>query len=199
MRRISQMIKHHRHAKWALTDQAVVSGSNFVIGILLARFLGPEAFGMFVLLQSVILYFNSFQGALIFQPMMSAAPQLSGAKKLAYLQGVFALQLALTLTLAGIIGLMALLANWLSIKDFISIDSNIIYAVIATLLAFQLQDWQRRYYFVQEKADSAFIIDLISHLHSSFRSSLHFAGGGDSVAIVACRGLVACGLCIDER
>jgi O-antigen/teichoic acid export membrane protein len=31
------------------------------------------------------------------------------------------------------------------------------------MLAFQLQDWQRRYYFVQEKARSAFFIDTISY------------------------------------
>ena len=99
MGKLGSLISRHRHANWAFLDQSVVSGSNFIIGILLARFLGPEAFGVFVLLQSVMLYVNSFQGALIFQPMMSAAPQLVEQERSKYLQGVFAMQLILGLML----------------------------------------------------------------------------------------------------
>jgi O-antigen/teichoic acid export membrane protein len=111
MHKLGLLINRHRHANWAFLDQSVVSGSNFLIGILLARFLGPEAFGIFVLLQSVMLYVNSFQGALIFQPMMSAAPQLVEHERRKYLQGIFAMQLILALVLglgAGLLGLAAL-------------------------------------------------------------------------------------------
>src|SRR3546814_9068091 len=64
---LSKLLNRHRNANWVLADQSVVSGTNFITGVLLARFLGPEIFGLFVLLQAVILYVNSFQGALIFQ------------------------------------------------------------------------------------------------------------------------------------
>ena len=77
MLKLRNLFNRHRNARWALADQSVVSGANFVTGILLARFLGPEMFGLYVLLQAVLLYVNSFQGALIFQPMMSAAPHTS--------------------------------------------------------------------------------------------------------------------------
>ena len=163
MRNLGKLINRHRHANWALADQAVVSGSNFVTGIILARFFGPEVFGMFVLLQSVLLYVNSFQGALIFQPMMSAAPQLAEIERKPYLQGVFALQLMLSLALGTIVMVLAWLAKATGFTATLGLTSEIVFALICATLAFQLQDWQRRYYFVQEKASSAFLIDSISY------------------------------------
>lgn len=163
MNRLAGLIKRYHHVNWTLADQAVVSGSNFVTGILLARFLGPESFGMFVLLQSIVLYFNSFQSALIFQPMMSAAPQMAEVQRANYLHGVFALQLMLCGVLSLLVGIFATMIYAFDFHIHLGIDSNIIAAVIAALLAFQLQDWQRRYYFVQEKPSSAFLIDTISY------------------------------------
>lgn len=162
MNSLSNLINRYRHANWALVDQAVVSGSNFVTGVLLARFLGPEAFGLFVLLQSVLLYVNSFQGALIFQPMMSAAPQLGETERVPYLQGVFALQLALSFGLASICLVLALLA-YAFFHSIAGVDVAIAFPVVAAMLAFQLQDWQRRYYFVREKPRASFFNDLISY------------------------------------
>lgn len=163
MQWLLQFFNRHRHTHWALADQTVVSGSNFVTGILLARFLGPESFGIFVLLQAIILYMNSFQGALIFQPMMSAAPQLREDQRIHYMHGAFALQLMLCSVLIGIIAIAAIVIHVFDLYSMLSIDSHIITAVIAAMLAFQLHDWQRRYYFVKEKAGSAFLIDIISH------------------------------------
>jgi O-antigen/teichoic acid export membrane protein len=156
-------MKRHQHINWTLADQAVVSGSNFIAGILLARFLGPESFGMFVLLQSIVFYFNSFQSALIFQPMMSAAPQMAEVQRANYLHGVFALQLMLCGVLSLLVSTLAIIVHVFDFHIQLGINSNIIAAAIAALLAFQLQDWQRRYYFVQEKPSSAFLIDLISY------------------------------------
>jgi O-antigen/teichoic acid export membrane protein len=163
MNRLAGLIKRHRHVNWTLADQAVVSGSNFITGILLARVLGPESFGMFVLLQSIVLYFNSFQSALIFQPMMSAAPQMAELQRANYLHGVFALQLMLCGVLSLLVVMITTVIYTFNFHIHLGIDTNIIAATIAALLAFQLQDWQRRYYFVQEKPSSAFLIDTISY------------------------------------
>lgn len=163
MNRLAGLIKRHHHVNWTLADQAVVSGSNFITGILLARFLGPESFGMFVLLQSIVLYFNSFQSALIFQPMMSAAPQMAELQRANYLHGVFALQLMLCGVLSLLLVIITTVIYTFDFHIHLGIDTNIIAATIAALLAFQLQDWQRRYYFVQEKPSSALLIDTISY------------------------------------
>lgn len=161
MHRLGALLTRHHQANWALADQSVVSGSNFIIGILLARFLGPEAFGLFVVLQAVILYVNSFQGALIFQPMMSAVPQMPAEKRQPYLRGVFALQLMLTLSLALLTGIIAWGADaWFG---FDGLSQSIVLSLVAALLSFQLLDWQRRHYFVEENARGTFLIDTIAY------------------------------------
>ncbi len=164
MKRLSSLFARHGHANWAFADQAVVSGSNFVTGILLARFLGPESFGLFVLLNLVMLYVNSFQGALIFTPMISAAPQLSPEKRDRYLRGVFGLQLVLSLGLALLalaLGKAAIAFNPYGVGE--RLTDAIVVALACALLAFQLQDLQRRYYFVLENARAAFANDVISY------------------------------------
>lgn len=163
MNRLRHLLAHG-HVNWALADQAVVSGCNFATGILLARLLGPEAFGLFVLLNAAMFYVNSFQGALIFTPMASAAPQLPEAQRTRYLQGIFALQLTLSFGLALLaLGLgeavLALDAFHLSTR----LDHGILLALAAAMLAFQLQDLQRRYYFVLEKSRAAFANDLLGY------------------------------------
>src|SRR5690606_29672496 len=126
MRILDKLINHHRNAKWAFADQAIVSGNNFLTGILLARFMGPEVFGIFVVMQSILLYANSFQGALIFQPMMSAAPQLPETEKHQYLQGVFALQLMLSLVLGTMFAVLALVAAFIGFGTEVSLTPKIV-------------------------------------------------------------------------
>lgn len=164
MSRLGRLFVRHGHANWAFADQAVVSGSNFVTGILLARFLGPESFGLFVLLNLVMLYVNSFQGALIFTPMISAAPQLTPEKRTRYLRGVFGLQLVLSLGLALLalgLGKAAIVLDTFGLGERLS-DAMVV-ALACALLAFQLQDLQRRYYFVLENSRGAFANDVLSY------------------------------------
>ena len=56
-------------------DQAIVSGSNFLTGILVARFLGIESFGVYTLLWAVVIFVLSIQMSVISQPMMTIAPK----------------------------------------------------------------------------------------------------------------------------
>ena len=45
----ANFLTRHRHFNWALADQIIVSGANFLTALLLARYLGPEEFGRFTL------------------------------------------------------------------------------------------------------------------------------------------------------
>ncbi len=51
-----QFLTRYRHVNWALADQVMVSGVNFLTGILLARGLGIEEFGRFTLAWMVVLF-----------------------------------------------------------------------------------------------------------------------------------------------
>lgn len=52
-----------------LLDQMQVSGSNFILGIILARTFGPDLFGVYALLWMLVLFFSGLQQTLIVAPM----------------------------------------------------------------------------------------------------------------------------------
>lgn len=135
-----------------------MSGVNFLTGILLARFLGLEEYGRFVVLFSVMFFLNGIQNSLTIAPMMSLAPNRE--KREEYLRGVFSLQL-----LAGFI---LALAGSLFVAGFSSlvgtVKPSLIVAFALTVAAFQLQDWLRRYYFTVLRPKAVFVNDCISYL-----------------------------------
>ncbi|MCD8488871.1 MAG: hypothetical protein LRZ84_19550 [Desertifilum sp.] len=161
MQHLRRFWQRSSHVKWVLADQIIVSGMNFLTGILLARFLGLEGYGQFVLLYAIFLYANTFQVALIVAPMMSIAPQMQlGEPRLQYMKGTLTLQIGFTLLLC--LGLLILgqfadvyFPRWnLPLYQF---------PLIASIFSFQLQDWLRRYYFIYQKGKSVFFNDSISY------------------------------------
>lgn len=55
---------------WAVVDQALFAGTNFLVGILLARWLEPAAYGAFSVAYSVFLLLGTLHTALWTEPMM---------------------------------------------------------------------------------------------------------------------------------
>ena len=58
----------------AVTDQALFSGSNFIINVLLARWFSSELYGIFSIVFSIYLFASSFHNALILEPMTILGP-----------------------------------------------------------------------------------------------------------------------------
>jgi len=56
-------------------DQFIVSGSNFLISILVLRFIGIENFGIFSFIWLLLLFINSVQLAYIISPLLTNAPK----------------------------------------------------------------------------------------------------------------------------
>ena len=71
-----------------LLDQALVSGGNFLIGMLLARYLGPGGYGQFVLSYNIILFIAGIQGALVVSPMMVLGGARHGVQARTYFSAV---------------------------------------------------------------------------------------------------------------
>ncbi|MBF2004795.1 MAG: hypothetical protein IGS49_04855 [Chlorogloeopsis fritschii C42_A2020_084] len=154
-------LQRYSHVNWTVADQVMVSGTNFLTGILLARFLGVESYGQFVVLYAVLLYVNTIQFALIIAPMISIAPQISSKKeRTQYFQGVITLQVLFSVVLSLLIfSLGSRFQQWYSLGN---IQENIL-PLAASILLFQLQDWLRRYYFICSKGKTVFINDFISY------------------------------------
>ena len=60
----------------AILDQGLISGSNFVVAILLARWLTPKEYGTYALAFEVFLFMAALYGSLILEPMSVFGPSL---------------------------------------------------------------------------------------------------------------------------
>jgi O-antigen/teichoic acid export membrane protein len=70
----SRLVALARRAVLAVSDQALFSGANFVLSILLARWLSTAEYGAYSLAYAVFLLFSSMHGALLIEPAMIFGP-----------------------------------------------------------------------------------------------------------------------------
>ncbi|MBO9496925.1 oligosaccharide flippase family protein [Thalassotalea sp. G20_0] len=146
---------------WAISDQILVSGCNFLSGIILARFLGVELYGVFTLCWLVILFFSSLQLSSIIQPMMSLAPKYEGHKSTEFYGSMFQIQIAWIM----IYSLIILIALRLNI-DYAFLDKveHLFKPLFVVLISSQLQEYMRRMCFSTGKRNIAFINDSITYI-----------------------------------
>lgn len=158
---MTQFLARHRHVNWALADQTMVSGVNFLTGILLARYLGIEEFGRFTLVWMSVLFVNSLQHALINSPMMSIGPKQPKAELPAYYGAVIVQQIVFSCVV-----FLALFAgvHWSEVFFSEWKVEGLALPLAAVALALILQDFLRRYFFTQSLAPVAFAIDAIRYV-----------------------------------
>jgi O-antigen/teichoic acid export membrane protein len=154
-------IRRHSHVNWALIDQTMVSGVNFLTGILLARYLGIEEFGRFTLVWMVILFVQSIQHAALHSPMMSIGPKQRDADSPAYFGAIF-IHLFVFVSIVSIslfIGIQwveSVFPEW----HMEGLGSPLALATFAVLL----QDFLRRYFFTKGQSVQALTNDSFRYL-----------------------------------
>jgi O-antigen/teichoic acid export membrane protein len=160
-----RLLHRHAHVNLALLDQTLVSGVNFLTGILLARLLGLAGYGQFTLMWMIILFINSFQMAIILSPMMSIGSQEAPETESNYFGAVILHQLVFTLITTGLLAFFC----WFSgmVQPSLQLNS-FIWPLSAVSLTYQLQEFLRRYFFTRSKPMTAFINDLFSYLGQVF-------------------------------
>lgn len=150
----------HSRTNLALMDQAVVSGVNFLTGILLARFLGLEEFGRYTLVWMAVLLVNMLQLSLILHPMMSLGPKMPEQEMSGYFGAVLLQQVVLgvfcmlCIVLLGI-GAHVYYPQWQA--------DGLVLPLIAVIIAFQAQEFVRRCFFTQQRLQDALLNDVISY------------------------------------
>src|SRR5438552_11552208 len=93
---------------WAVTDQALFAGSNFILNIVLARWLTPDGYGAFGVAFAVFLLLGTLHTSLLTEPMIvfgagrfrDRAAQYLGL--LLYGHMIFALPCSLLLAVASV-------------------------------------------------------------------------------------------------
>lgn len=185
----------YRETNWALVDQGVVSGVNFLTMVLLARMLGVEQFGKFSIAWLVLLFFKSLQAALVVAPMMSIGPKQSEEERAHYYGAVILQQAAIALLtfllIAAGIWTAALLLFDLGL-------GGLGLALAAAAATDQLQDFIRRYLYTRERAFAACWNDIICFGSRTLLlfGMLIFASTSGTVALWLIAGSSALAACI---
>ncbi len=155
------LMYRHSHVNWTLADQVVVSGVNFLTGILLARYLGVEEFGRFTLLWMAVLVVTSVQHAMINSPMMSIGPKQTEADAPSYYGAIFFQQVVFSA------GVFLLLYGGVQLSGVVFPEwgvESLALPLASAATAVQIQDFLRRYFFVRGRASAAFYNDVIRYV-----------------------------------
>jgi O-antigen/teichoic acid export membrane protein len=91
----------------AILDQGVFTGSNFVISILLARWLSPEQYGSYAVAFAIFLFILTVHQALMLEPMSVFGGSVYRNCLRGYLKALLSLHLGLSLAIVVILGVSA--------------------------------------------------------------------------------------------
>lgn len=137
-----------------LADQAIFSGTSFLVTILLARSLTVEDFGLYAGLVLVLYLITSLISAFVAQPLQVSLPAVEN--KPAYLAFTFWFQLAGSMFFIGLMFFLLLL-------PFEIISQYASLAVPAALLStgFMMQDYLRKRLLTEDRVTATFLADAL--------------------------------------
>ncbi len=158
---IARLITRYSHVNWALADQAMVSGANFLTAILLARYLGIVGFGVFSLAWLVVGVVGGLQQSAVSQTMMSIGPKQEDTKLPSYYAAVF-MQQAVFASVTSIFVLGGAAATSIVYPDWEI--GPLVLPLVAATFAYQNQDFIRRYFFARGRIMAALGNDAVSYL-----------------------------------
>jgi O-antigen/teichoic acid export membrane protein len=164
---------------WALTDQAVISATNFLTSVMLLRFMGLREFGVFTLAWMSVLFVNSLQTALIVAPMMSIGPKQEEKDRPSYFGAVVFQELVLVSCCFVLVFVaIKVSGSFFPHKNLL----HLAFPLAVSAFAYQMQDFVRRYFFATRQNRRALADDVLSYLTQlPILFLLHHAGHLNSV------------------
>jgi O-antigen/teichoic acid export membrane protein len=161
--RVSAMLARlapHRTMNLAFVDQVMVSGANFLGGILLARVFGIYEFGRFTLAWMLVEFMGSLQFAAVIQPMLNIGPKQDEANSDRYYQAVAAQQGLICALLCVLVWTgLALAAALFPMLDLHGLAAPLSVAVVS----YQLHNFFRRYFFARDRPFAALCSDALRY------------------------------------
>lgn len=147
--------------RWALFDQPLISGSNFITMVLVARGLSKSAFGEFSLVYAGLLFANLLQSALVTQPhnVLGASLWITDRNSYRrYTTSSAAGQLSITaleILAAIVLAIIGHTMRW----SF----QPLLIALIPAVAAWQFQEFIRRVLYTESRTGAALINDVVSY------------------------------------
>jgi O-antigen/teichoic acid export membrane protein len=145
-----------RAAGWVIGDQALISLSNFIGMVVIARGLPPAAFGVYVLAYTALTVVNNVQSALITQPHSVIAAD-KGDDYRRYTTSTLVSQLALAGAVAGPL----LIAGAVGVGP--GGDGSLLIGLGAAVATWQSQEFVRRVLYFEGRLMAVFANDAISY------------------------------------
>lgn len=160
MKRFTHVFRTQLSTQLTLLDQVLVSGSNFLIGILLTRWLGLEDYGIFALAWLGLQLASGLQLNYVLKPMMSLGPKMPAGDRQNYL----ATTQLLNLIFVGFLTLLAFGGGIVGGRIWPEIDIQPLFPVLPLgIMAYLLQDYYRRLFYLQDKPLLAFLLDTMAY------------------------------------
>jgi O-antigen/teichoic acid export membrane protein len=151
--RTNRLVALLQRTGWGVADQALSSLTNFALGVVIARAVGPAEFGLFTLMFVVYTTALGISRAATSEPLLvhhSASPYSSWRLGVARATG-------LALLIGVVVGLCCLLAGWIATGAL----TRPLLALGVMLPGLLLQDCWRFAFFAQGRGCSAFVNDLV--------------------------------------
>src|ERR1039458_5166888 len=140
----------------SLVDQAVVSATNFLTGIIIARACSKEELGLYMLGFSLILLVTDLQTSLISTPFMIYAPRLRDDAHALYTGSTLLHQSALSLLIVAALACGAYVtASGVGPRGL----GPVLWALVAVATLIMLREYARRIYFACLKVKRALLLD----------------------------------------
>ncbi len=147
-----------RKGLFSVVDQAVVSATSFLTGVLVARFMSQEQLGVYFLILSLIVFARGLQNQLIVSPYMIYCHRRQGSEAKTYLGSVLIHQLGFVLvaTMAVAVVTGVVVMGWGAPALFPAIAVLIV--VLPVLL---LREFARSYAMCRLKIAAAVAFDVV--------------------------------------
>ena len=154
-----------RTGSWVVADQAVVSGSNFLAVVLLARMLGPEEFGIYAWAIIGLQLLSEIPAAVILAPHNVIGARLVDRAYAIHTSTMAVLQLAISLGTAVLLAIAAAV-----VQALFSGGGEVLLALAALAISWQAREFVRRVLQTAGRWSGALISAAI--------------GGGSQVAVI---------------
>ncbi len=157
---IQSLLKKDLSKVLVLIDQAIVSGGNFMLGLVLIRLLGLEQYGLFAMLWMGVLFALSLQQAFVTKPLMTLAIGQEKAEQHNYFHALWNIQCFF----GGLIVLLLCGATY-TCSTFDGAPEWLAYVPsIASIAYFYLlQDYIKKTCFIKKEYEKPMVIDGLNY------------------------------------
>jgi O-antigen/teichoic acid export membrane protein len=148
----------------SVIDQSIVSGSNFLTGVLLGRLVTPAEYGVFVIAWTTLMIALSLQNALVCMPMSVIGTQKQEAQCPSYWGSLLMVQTVLSSGTCIFIAITGIILHSVSGLSFSSPSvPSLIAATVISCFFLQGQEFFRRLLIVKLSLKQTLINDLVTN------------------------------------